>query len=460
MVCLSTLIYSTEFTVHSDSTIASMKLLLAREDDQLFPSPDSQTNVSPASFILTGLELEDQRSKLLAAILSRKSTTALSKIADWQTKLNSLSHRITQWRKVQLLHMPGIPLVCSTEADLPEEHDGPSPVLNLTSFRVKLLLPSDLDLSTRLQCCPSKIVETEIRLRFAVAEDALRDLRKYLSIRKTLVNYKIKHISGPGQRANTRARAIIDRFKSKIDLSAAKYKASQNALQMLDPNGSKTMELFKVDWSSRFQLLTRQDMVFLNDDPEESEQDESSKVSQVHAKKRKRHDDQVGEGHRTPGWIWRMPKWSSDQVADVSEGDAFHATVRIEWAKTKARAERWQEEVRLLQEEMRRAIVDMEWRAQLWTNRVHARPNVSSDLLKGLMAYAYKQADIQTSFATNYAKMWTPILKRHQLDDSFASTYITRKSTQSTKGKQSASLGMVIDDEDDNDWKSDNEYLD
>lgn len=178
MVCLSTLIYSTEFTVHSDSTIASMKLLLAREDDQLFPSPDSQTNVSPASFILTGLELEDQRSKLLAAILSRKSTTALSKIADWQTKLNSLSHRITQWRKVQLLHMPGIPLVCSTEADLPEEHDGPSPVLNLTSFRVKLLLPSDLDPSTRLQCCPSKIVETEIRLRFAVAEDALRDLRK------------------------------------------------------------------------------------------------------------------------------------------------------------------------------------------------------------------------------------------------------------------------------------------
>lgn len=159
-----TQIYSTAFTFHSDSTIASMKLLLTREDDQLFPSPDSQTNVSPASLILTGLELKDQHSKLLATISSCKSTTALSKIADWQTKLNSLSHHITQWRKVQLLHMPGIPLVCSTEADLPEEHDSPNPVLNLTSFRVKLLLPSDLDLSTRLQCCPSKIVDTEICL--------------------------------------------------------------------------------------------------------------------------------------------------------------------------------------------------------------------------------------------------------------------------------------------------------
>ncbi len=73
----------------------------------------------------------------------------------------------------------------------------------------------------------------------------------------------------------------------------------------------------------------------------------------------------VGEGHRTLGWIWRMPRWSSYQAADVSEGDAFHATVCIEWAKTKARAKRWQEEVQLLQEEMHRALVDMEWRAQL-----------------------------------------------------------------------------------------------
>ncbi len=102
----------------------------------------------------------------------------------------------------------------------------------------------------------------------------------------------------------------------------------------------------------------------------------------------------------------------------------------------------------------------MEWHAQLWTNRVHALPNVSSDLLKGLMAYAYKQADIQTSFATNYAKMWTPIFKRHQFDYSFASTYINSGSTQNTKGKQSASLGMVINDEYNEEWESDNEYVD
>lgn len=45
--------------------------------------------------------------------------------------------------------MPGIPLVCETEADLPEEQDGPHPVLNLTALKVKLLLPSELDPSIR-----------------------------------------------------------------------------------------------------------------------------------------------------------------------------------------------------------------------------------------------------------------------------------------------------------------------
>ena len=257
------LLFGPSLTFTSDSTIASIKLLLARDDDQLFPSPDSQTDVSPASFILTGLDLEAQRSKLLAAISSRNSTSAVSKIADWQTKLNSLAHRITQWRKVQLLHMPGIPLVCSTEADLPEEQDGPHSALNLTALKVALLLPSDLDPSTRLQCCPPKLIHTEIHLRFAVAEDSLRDLRKYLTVRKTLVNYKIKHISGPGQKANTRARAVIDRFKSKIDLSASKYKAARHALQLLDEDGSQTLQFFNVDCSHCFQPLTNQDLVFL-----------------------------------------------------------------------------------------------------------------------------------------------------------------------------------------------------
>lgn len=353
--------------------------------------------------------------------------------------------------------MPGIPLVCETEANLPEEQDGPNSVLNLTALKVKLLLPSDLNSSTRLQCCSSSLKLTEICLHFGVAEDALRDLRKFLTVKKYLVNYKIKQVSGPGQKANTHARAIIDHFKSKIDLSASKYKSARHALSMLDQDGLHTLDLFKINWSHRFQPLTIQDMVFLNADPDDSEDDGRPRATRS-ARKRKRQEDQLGEGHRMSSWIWRMPSWSMDPAVNTMESDPFNATVRIEWAKTKARAERWQEELNLLREEMRRAIVDMEWRAHQWTNRANARPNVSPDILQGLTAYAHKQADIQTNFAAGFCKKWIPVLKRNDLDYSFASKYETSE-VHDPKGKQKAVDLPYIDAEPESEWESDNDNL-
>lgn len=197
--------------------------------------------------------------------------------------------------------MPVIPLVCSTEADLPEEIDSPHPMLNLTALKVKLLLPSDLDHSIRLQFCPPSLVLTEIRLWFAVAEDALSDLRKYLTVKKSLINYKIKHVSGPGQKANTRARAIIDHFKSKINLSADKYKTARHALECLNQDGSKTVKLLNINWCSCFQPLTNQDMVFLNEQADDSEDEGSSRMTQGSTRKRKRQEAQLGEGWHPVG---------------------------------------------------------------------------------------------------------------------------------------------------------------
>lgn len=88
--------------------------------------------------------------------------------------------------------MPGIPLVRSTKANLSEEIDGPNPVLNLTALKVKPLLPSNLDSST------SSLILTEIHMYFSVAENTLRDLKKYLAVKEYLVNYKIKQVSEPG----------------------------------------------------------------------------------------------------------------------------------------------------------------------------------------------------------------------------------------------------------------------
>ena len=77
-------------------------------------------------------------------------------------------------------------------------------------------------------------------------------------------------------------------------------------------------------------------------------------------------------------------------------------------------------------------------------NRANTQPNVSPDLLTGLKAYAYKQAEIQIEFAASYAKKWVPVLRQYDMDHSFASKYDT-SGLHSTKGKQKAVSQPHID---------------
>ncbi|KAI1783076.1 hypothetical protein LXA43DRAFT_977289 [Ganoderma leucocontextum] len=69
--------------------------------------------------------------------------------------------------------------------------------------------------------------------------------------------------------------------------------------------------------------------------------------------------------------------WESEMV------DSLH----VEWLKARARVMHWQEEVKLLPEEMRRVLV--------WLGRVSLRTDMDTTLLEGLVAYVYKRANIQ-----------------------------------------------------------------
>jgi len=43
--------------------------------------------------------------------------------------------------------------------------------------------------------------------------------------------------------------------------------------------------------------------------------------------------------------------------------------MRVEWAKTKARADRWHEEVLLVSEEMCRVLYFFQWKAEWWASQ-------------------------------------------------------------------------------------------
>jgi hypothetical protein len=85
--------------------------------------------------------------------------------------------------------------------------------------------------------------------------------------------------------------------------------------------------------------------------------------------------------------------------------------MRVEWAKSQARCERWNEELMLVVEEMRRIPWYMEWKAQWWEQQATRRFEDGTVLLDmGCRAYAAKQAHICRSLGSKFRRMWKPLL--------------------------------------------------
>lgn len=111
---------------------------------------------------------------------------------------------------------------------------------------------------------------------------------------------------------------------------------------------------------------------------------------------------------------------SSDFIDSISYNTLV---LRVEWAKSRARAARWKEELELLEEEMRRSIEFCRWRARWWTEQIGKRQDVSAPLLDGLTAYVHEQAEAEITRAEQWDEAWKAIRARakhvltHQLKE-------------------------------------------
>ena len=92
------------------------------------------------------------------------------------------------------------------------------------------------------------------------------------------------------------------------------------------------------------------------------------------------------------------------------------SALRAEWAKARARAARWLEQVRLLHEEMRRFIASTRHEASEWNLRRSHRQGqasptkpVDDELDEGLKAYADEHAAMETAIADNFEAKWAAI---------------------------------------------------
>jgi hypothetical protein len=74
--------------------------------------------------------------------------------------------------------------------------------------------------------------------------------------------------------------------------------------------------------------------------------------------------------------------------------------------KSKARADRWNEEVLLVTEEMWHVLVFLEWKAVWWTKEGGRDRDVGPDIVDGIRAYAAKQANINRALACSFKMRW------------------------------------------------------
>lgn len=100
--------------------------------------------------------------------------------------------------------------------------------------------------------------------------------------------------------------------------------------------------------------------------------------------------------------------------------------LRCEWAKSKARATRWAEEVQLLVEEMRHVITFLDWKAKWWKEQGNARLGLSADLADVVSAYAAKQAHVYSALAGAFGARWYPALLANGLSMEWPRSYIPK----------------------------------
>lgn len=312
--------------------------------------------------------------------------------------------------------MPQASVYLPDETNLPISDD----VQRLNDLKPEtwqLLLPSAIPEDHRLLCYKG-VVETEQVLRLAQLQDSLVDLRRYRRALRNLQLYFKKNMAGEGQKTQTKSRTIETGVNSRIKRAVRRYRMAHTALLELDPNG---------DWKNEYYQLRDED----NRGPLK-EADEMD----------------TGDGRYKPSWIWGT---SSAMIlpgeGSMAEQQEVNETARYEWMTCQARADRWKEEEELLQEEMRRVVVYLEWKSQMWSDRVGIRVGLCTpDIQNGINAYAHRQSNTYNEIAVLFSSQWLPYLNACGLKTEWAKTLPWFSQTLFSKTKLPKRLPVILQD--------------
>ncbi|KAK7005562.1 CxC2 domain-containing protein [Favolaschia claudopus] len=324
-----------------------------------------------------GLQLEDQQrifARNLKHVGAHETVDQGTKRIERETKLR---RKIDAWMAVQQLFIPEVAVLRDRENTERKRISATQALPGIRADQMKLWLPSAI--GTRASCDES-LRDYEYQLRKGQAAGALEEMRNQLLLRTH--EYRAK------TRSATRAKEIDERI---VTDAADEYRAAHAALVSLGAL------LKRSEWQKDFKPLRQEDI--------------RGRPSAVFGDDERRGGDPVNEPWRAQqrteakmpmSWIW-LSEGSTGDEKDVVHNEAL----RIEWAKTRAKAMRYAEEVDLLEEEMRRVLQYLAWRTSWWKSLVGLRADKQGiEVEEGHAAYAHKQASYMEGIRARFEAQW------------------------------------------------------
>ncbi|KAJ7601753.1 hypothetical protein DFH06DRAFT_1024912 [Mycena polygramma] len=279
--------------------------------------------------------------------------------------------------------MPGAARLLDEE-EAARDSDAPPP----KAEAIKLWMPSEMEPSDREAGCVRGLPKMEAKLRTSQCLNALITLRSRLHSKRFFIGFRYSNIQG--QVHGTKANTLQAQLGERVTAAAEKYRVGRAALLRLE---GAAMD-------PQFRPLTEGDLQLDGDDGE-SDLASKKKLAMLGSGRGARAPRMApGTSRKVMSWIWTAQ-------GGANEGEeALHNSVRVEWCRARARKLRWEEEVWLCREEMRRVLRYLHWQARWWEDRVAARPDASPEVQAGVRAYALKQSAMHLRLASHFAEVW------------------------------------------------------
>ncbi|KAJ7457085.1 hypothetical protein FB451DRAFT_1510779 [Mycena latifolia] len=299
--------------------------------------------------------------------------------------------KLRKFRELQAIYTPAATSAMQAD-EAARDPDLPPPNLE----DIPLWLPSDLPAAMREgNGCQRNIVEMELAMREGQCRNALTAIRMLLHSKRFLIMFRDDNITG--QKKATRAHTIIELLDDRVETVARKYWKGHAALTSLKG----------ADYMPELQLLKASDLILQSVEARDpgkaakSDREAQKKLGRIGsglASRALRSDASSSTPAGVP-WIWM-----AEGSLDDSEKD-LHELLRVEWARAKARKSRWDEEVELLREEMRRVIRYLAWQVAYWEQlraTTAARVDIGAATRHGMEAYAAKQAALYRQLSDHF----------------------------------------------------------